>query len=41
VTHISFGEHVKNPLKWTSVVEAACHDLESSVCVSTSFAPTM
>jgi hypothetical protein len=28
---MSFGKHVKNPLKWTSVVEAAWHDLQGRI----------
>ena len=27
----SFGKHVKNPLKWTSSVEAAWHDLQGGI----------
>jgi hypothetical protein len=28
---MSFGKHVKNPLKWTSVVEATLHDLQGGI----------
>jgi hypothetical protein len=28
---MSFNKHVKNPLKWTSVVEAAWHDLQGGI----------
>jgi hypothetical protein len=31
VARISFGKHVKNPLKWTSVVESAWHDLQGGI----------
>jgi uncharacterized OB-fold protein len=31
VARMSFGKHVKNPLKWTSVVEAAWHDLQGGI----------
>ena len=31
VARLSFGKHVKNPLKWTSVVEAAWHDLQGGI----------
>ncbi len=27
----SFGKHVKNPLKWTRVVEVSCHDLQGGI----------
>jgi len=28
---MSFDKHVKNPLKWTSVVEASWHDLQGAI----------
>ncbi len=31
VARTSFGKHVKNPLKWTSTVEAAWHDLQGGI----------
>ncbi len=31
VTRMSFGKYVKNPLKWTSVVEAVWHDLQGGI----------
>jgi hypothetical protein len=31
VSRMSFGKHVKNPLKWTSVVEATWHDLQGGI----------
>jgi hypothetical protein len=31
VARMSFGKHVKNQLKWTSVVEAAWHDLQGGI----------
>jgi hypothetical protein len=31
VARMSFGKHVKNPLKWTSTVEAAWHDLQGGI----------
>jgi hypothetical protein len=31
VARTSFGKHVKNPLKWTSTVEAGWHDLQGGI----------
>jgi hypothetical protein len=31
IARMSFGKHVKNPLKWTSVVEATLHDLQGGI----------
>ena len=31
VDRTSFGKHVKNPLKWTSTVETAWHDLQGGI----------
>ena len=31
VARTSFGKHVKNPLKWTSTVEAAWYDLQGGI----------
>jgi hypothetical protein len=31
VARMSFSKYVKNPLKWTSVVEDAWHDLQGGI----------
>ena len=31
IDHMSFNKDVKNSLKWTSVVESVCHDLQDSI----------
>jgi hypothetical protein len=31
VARMSFDKHVKNPLKWTSVVESAWYDLQGGI----------
>ena len=31
MARMSFGKHVKNPLKWTSTVESSWHDLQGAI----------